>query len=186
MFDLYYKYDMPTLDIGCKQGYTDYIDFIKIKDMGENSIMKGVDIFSRKFIVMIVVIDKQIIMQTYFQRYTGGEKWMTGNHATRFDFLEVCGSGVIQDQVDLLDEIMNKEEVIIEEKHRPYSNSYIGEKVMLYDVYCDNFKKNNAAKIIQRHWMLCRYNPAYKMCETVQTNNLMELMSSQYQQSVNM
>ena len=77
MFDLYYKYDMPTLDIGCKQGYTDYIDFIKIKDMGANTIMKGIDIFSRKFIVMIVVIDKQIIMQTYFQRYTNGEKWMT-------------------------------------------------------------------------------------------------------------
>ena len=30
--------------------------------------------------------------------------------------------------------------------------------------------------MIKKHWKKCRYNPKYKMCENVQTNNLKEII----------
>lgn len=36
--------------------------------------------------------------------------------------------------------------------------------------------KIQAANMIKKHWKKCRYNPKYKMCENVQTNNLKEII----------
>ena len=65
----------------------------------------------------------------------------------------------------LLNDILNGKQVIINENIRSPIDT--GSKVDLYDE-----KKWKAAEIIQKNWRICRYNPKYKMCEKVQSNNL--------------
>jgi hypothetical protein len=74
-----YKYNCEILDLGERVGHSGYIDFITNEDLGTNiTIMKGIDIYSRKFIVIKAKIifndDNQDIKEidtfsTFFQRY---------------------------------------------------------------------------------------------------------------------
>lgn len=81
--------DVPILDIGIRQGHTDYIDFIKPEEV-TYPIMKGIDRFSRIFIVLkgIGTCDGQEIplFQTFFQRYSNSKGlWMgCGHYGTQF------------------------------------------------------------------------------------------------------
>ena len=59
--------------------------------------------------------------------------------------------------------------VDFEMKNKDYGD-FIGDYVSLYDE-----KKENVAKIIQRNWRQCRYNPKYKMCEKIQYSGLVEI-----------
>ena len=63
-------------------------------------------------------------METYFQRYSDFlSKWMACGHATR-KFINTIGTGLDSDQIDLLKRVINKEEVIIEDIHRPWREYY--------------------------------------------------------------
>lgn len=65
----------PILDIGCRRGKTDYIDFIQSEEVTA-PIMRGVDCHGRKFLVIrghCKIGDTENITPmfgTYFQRYT--------------------------------------------------------------------------------------------------------------------
>ena len=69
-------------------------------------------------------------------------------------------------QITLLLSVMRGKTVRITEEHS-YRSYYIGTDVCLFDQ-----KKWDAAKLIQKYWRLCRYDPSYKMCEKVQLRNL--------------
>ena len=63
--------NIPILNLGRRCGHTEYIDFIRWKEV-TSPIMTGYDLFGRKFVVIKFIIEEsQIpIMQTFFQRYS--------------------------------------------------------------------------------------------------------------------
>ena len=157
--------NLPRLELGYREGNTDYIDFIKWDEVTEPA-MWGIDKFRRKFVVMKFIINKnskkQIkIMQTFFQRYTNGTNWMGCGHATQYLFYTI--GGMSDEQFDFLDKILEGNEIEIPDNINTMFDS--GSKIELYD------EKKEAAIVIQRNWRLCRYNPKYKMCEKVQCKN---------------
>ena len=164
--------DIPVLDIGRRIGHTEYIDFLKWDEV-EYPVMKGIDVYKRHFIVVKMIVNGNKIMETYFQRQTNDVNfWMACGHATR-GFLDTRGSELIKGQIELLKKVINGENVLIEKKHNTKYGDFIGDYVRLFDE-----KKENAAKIIQRNWRQCRYNPKYKMCEKIQYGKLVEICNS--------
>lgn len=159
----------PLLDIKNRKGATDYIDFITMEEV-TSPIMWGVDRFIRHFIVLKLLIDGKIILQTIFQRYNDNEYlWRGCGHGTLNPLLFEPNIHIGRPQITLLLAVMRGETVKITEENCGRSNyiNYIGKDVCLFDQ-----KKWDAATLIKKYWKLCRYNPAYKMCETVQLNNL--------------
>lgn len=157
--------NLPRLELGYREGNTDYIDFIKWDEVTEPAML-GIDKFRRKFVVMKFIINKNgkkpiKVMQTFFQRYTNGTKWMGCGHATQYLFYTV--GGIKEEQFDFLDKILDGNELEIPDNINTRFNS--GSKIELYD------EKKEASIVIQRNWRLCRYNPKYKMCEKVQSRN---------------
>ena len=81
------------LDIGNRVGLTDYIDFLKESEITHN-LMKGVDVYNRKFIVMKVGIMNPKtgklyrLQQVFFQRYTNElYDWMTATIVGNVEFM---------------------------------------------------------------------------------------------------
>ena len=58
----------PLLNIQCRQGSTDYIDFIKWDEV-IYPVMVGIDKFKRKFMVIKFWINNRQIMQTFSKIY---------------------------------------------------------------------------------------------------------------------
>jgi hypothetical protein len=162
--DVYNK--LPILDIGQRHGHTDYIDFITLSEV-KYPIMKGTDCFRRSFIVIKCVIDNRVIMQTFFQRYsdyTSG--WMGCGHATSF-LIDTSG-GMDQLQFKLIGELILEKPITIQEHHRPDFIKFIGKPVYPYRLYL-------AANTIKKQWTLCRWNPNYQMCKTIQYKNYLDI-----------
>ena len=84
-------FNVPELDLKDRQGNTDYIDFIKEEELGENSVMKGKDKFNREFVVMKVRCGDNQYFQTFFKRYSSETSiWMgCGNYGVKF--MNTCG-----------------------------------------------------------------------------------------------
>ena len=157
---------LPKLDLKGRGGGTDYIDFITWDEVTEPA-MTGVDCFRRSFIVIKFIIGENTpepkkIMQTFFQRYTDGHKWMGCGHATE-NLMWTIG-GMEENQFNFLDKILKGETIEITSD---ISSLFKGQTVSLYDE-----KLRKAVKTIQNYWRICRYNPEYKMCERVQSRNL--------------
>lgn len=163
-------YNLPfgeCLNIGNRMGPTDYLDFIRLDEV-KYPFMKGIDKYGRYFFVLKLKINNDIIMETYFQRYSYGMNWQAcGKYSYRF--LYTCGGGLNKDQKDLLINLIKGEKIKIQEKHIT-SGTLIGNMVMLYDE-----KKEKAASIIQKQWRTCRYNPKFIMCEKVLMRGLHEI-----------
>ena len=158
-------FNLPILNIGNRQGDTDYIDFIRPNQV-EYPAMKGYDLFNRPFIVIKFYLDyKHICVQTFFQRYSNNKMfWLSAGHFGQH--LINTRTGITIHQTELISKILNGQKVQLTKEHQPICNSLIGKYVELYDE-----QKSLAAIFIQRHWRLCRYNPKYKMCEKVQMRN---------------
>lgn len=119
----------PRLDLENRTGATDYIDFIGLEEV-TGPIMYGVDIFRRNFIVIKMKIDNEIILQTFFERYTDNDiLWMGCGHAT--NNLIYTDSGTKNPQFSLILAIIKGENPIIEERHIPCKSKWIGKKVSL-------------------------------------------------------
>ena len=169
MENLYYDLDCPILDVGQRMGWTQYIDYITWDEV-EYPIMKGIDSARRKFVVLKVVVNNVRIMQTFFQRYTGGSGWMGCGHATT-NLIDT--SGCLRDnQIQFIKKIINDEKPIVKEELSPCLEIFLNNSVELYDE-----RKINAATLIQRAWKKCRYNPRFVMCHTVQNRNLDLILS---------
>lgn len=105
---------LPILDIGLKNGSTEYLDFITPGELGYNNIMKGIDSNSRPFIVFNAEFEypnglKKMTFTTFFQRYTNDNLlWMCcGNHGT--NLMETTG-GTNTEQYKLLYELFSSGE----------------------------------------------------------------------------
>ena len=157
----------------------DYIDFITLDEV-IYPIMKGLDSYNRPFIVIKMMIEGTLIMQTFFRRYIDGYQWQGCGHATQNLLVETSG-GMKEDQIQLISDIINERNIKIKMEHRP-TNSYIrllflgkyypkiNEKEGYIRLYSE--KEYNACIIIQRAWHECRYNPKYKMCGDILMKNI--------------
>ena len=127
---IYYKCDI--LDIGNKTGDTSYIDFIKQIDLKQNNIMKGTDCCRRKFIIFkatIIYDDKteKNTFSTFFQRYTDNTKlWHICGHDGSLIF-DTCG-GTNLKQLEIIDELLHKGIVNIDETNIDYFYNHINNK----------------------------------------------------------
>lgn len=151
------------LDLKGRMGITHYIDFLRLEEVKKN-IMKGIDKFNRKFITIKVgimdsktgkLIRKQ---QVFFQRYSDESGWMGAS--LQGEFMETYG-GMTEHQFKLLNDLVDGKTIIIEENHR-ISNYLNGDIIASMDTY-----EKKYAKIIQRNYFICRYNPEYKLCKKI-------------------
>jgi len=167
--DIIFKYkSLPNLNIGKRNGMTDYIDFIPFDEV--DTMDKGTDCFGRRFIVIKCVIDNRPIMQTFFQRYSNSNShWMGCGHAT--ELLVDTSGGMNDTQFKLLVDLIMEKNIIIKEEHSPASQLYINKTVFPYRQYL-------AAKIIKQQWRMCRWNPTYTMCQTIQHKNYTDIINT--------
>lgn len=169
MDDLFYDLDCAYLDVGQRVGWTQYIDFITWEEVTD-PIMKGRDCYHRKFIVIKFVVNQTRVMQTFFQRYTGGDGWMGCGHATT-NLFDTSG-GMRDNQIEFIRKITEGSKCILTEDLSPCLQTFVDMEVELYDE-----KKERAAIVIQKAWLRCRYNPGYQMCHRVQNRNLDDIFS---------
>ena len=156
--------DYPILDIGEREGHTDYLDFIKLKEL-KYPVMKGCDRHGREFIVIKIIISNKVYAQTFFQRYyDDGNLWMGCMVWGAPCFLTTLG-GMQLYQAKLLQLILKGLICVIMPEHRPVFSKY--KEIKGQYAILGGEKKLNAIKLIQRNWDICRYNPDYKMCKTI-------------------
>ena len=158
---------IPLFDIKERMGSTDYIDIINWGEITE-PIMKGIDKFKRHFFVIKMKIGNDLVMETYFQRYTYGKNWQSCGHATR-TFMCTGGNELNIEQINLLKKVIKGETVKVEKNHRPWSIDDIGKNVYLYDE-----KIINAVKILEKYWLYYTYTPRYKLCKKLRYNKFLE------------
>jgi hypothetical protein len=110
-----FNYPCNVLYIENKQGSTGYIDFIKQTDTYKNTIMKGIDISNRKFIVVkaeYVYENGEIVetFSTFFQRYPTNETlWHCCGHDGRI-LMDTCG-GMSNEQFRFLHDLLYYAEI---------------------------------------------------------------------------
>ena len=101
----------PILDIGNEEGHSGYIDFILIKSMDNNNIMKGTDKYNRPFIVFkaeFIFPDNTTMhtFTTFFKRYSDSELlWHACGH-DGLNLFDTCG-GATELQLIMLNELLS-------------------------------------------------------------------------------
>ena len=173
--------DVHVLDIGSREGFTDYIDFIR-EDELTHPIMKGCDKYGRYFVVVKFIVSvetknkkKEIrkFVQTFFQRYTGSRCWMGARVFNCHEIISTVG-GINEKQINFLEEILNFEQfktpkagALSYEKGLKFNDLKIYENT----VYIDG-RIPKAVKKIENNWYICRYTPCYKMCGDILMKNI--------------
>jgi hypothetical protein len=152
-----------------------YIDYIIPEQLINQSVMTGTDSHNRIFIVIKINIDNMSLMQTFHQKFSQIQKigcsfvhWLSAGHYGGGHLIDTT-NGVKYNQFKLIENLINNKIVKITPKHDPCIPIFINKYACNETVY-------NAIIIIQRAWILCRYNPEYKMCETVLMNNLEQIV----------
>ena len=116
-----------------------------------------------------MIVENVKIMQTFFQRYSANPKLWMGCGNSTINLIDTSG-GMDNYQLKLLIELLNNKKAFILEEHNPWRKRLINKWVYVYDE-----KIWNAALVIQKYWRLCRYNPMYKLCHTIQIKNLNDI-----------
>ena len=158
---------IPKIDILIDQNkyYGDYIDFFRWDDV-THPIMKGIDIYNRPFIIIKVIIEGHIFMQTYFQRYKDMQNlWMGCGNFTE-EFMNTYG-GMKMKQFEIIINLINS---YLENSYKKFKiiddyrtrEKYVNKNVAIYDE-----KKICAYEKICNYWINCRYNPKYKICKKI-------------------
>lgn len=169
-----------TLDIGNRMGRTYYIDFLTRKEVKKN-LMKGKDYLGRKFIVIKIggiCLDTMEFFesgQVFFERYQNEPHMVAANFEGMF-LWTVGGTTPLQYQ--LINNLVDGKLVKIQEEHRINSGNH--NLIVANMDYWENCyariiqknlriwsEKNRSAKIIQRNWKMCRYNPKYTICKKI-------------------
>lgn len=160
-------------DLNGRMGVTDYIDFLKQNEVPKN-VMKGIDCYGRKFLTMKVggiCLDTGIFFksgQVFFERYSNEPFIASGS----FDgiFIWTTG-GTTSIQYKLINDLVDGKLVKLEEEHKFNSSNY---NVVIANM---DYWENKFARMIQRNWTICRYNPNYSICK--------KILDKQYDEYIN-
>ena len=164
-----------TFDLGGRMGLTDYIDFLKQDEVPKNR-MKGVDIYGRKFLTMkiggIDLNNNKFFKsgQVFFERYSNDHTKIAGADFEG-SFISIYG-GINQDQLKLIDDLVNGKIIKVKSEHRFNSSDY---NVIIANM---DYWEHHFAKIIQKNWLICRYNPNYSICKKILNQQFDEYISS--------
>ena len=178
MNTLFSSLEIPTINIGNRVGSTQYIDFIKKDDMNGYPLVKGIDIYSRPFIVVTVLMKKKVkddkgkfkyieqkYSQTFFQRYNGGKGWIGANGGGYREFINTCGY-LDEHQINFLKELITQKRSFLEYKFRPIIIlKEEKEEIFLYSL-------KHSVSTIEKNWLIFRYNPEWKLCEKILFKNI--------------
>jgi hypothetical protein len=113
-----YNYECPILNIENRKGHTGYIDFIQEKELGENSVMKGMDCIQRPFIIIkaeLILSNGDTIptISTFFQRYNDCKSlWQCCGHDGRL--LMNTDGGMSEIQFEFLNKLLNVKEKVVD------------------------------------------------------------------------
>ena len=122
----------PVLDIKDRKGFSGYIDFIKMEEV-TSPIMTGYDLYGRKFIVLKLISDGKIILQTLFQRYWNNLYYWRGcGHGTPNELILNPEVEIGLIQLKLILSIMGGKIVKITPDHL-YNSQYVYKDVYLFD-----------------------------------------------------
>ena len=150
-------------DLKGRMGRTDYIDFLTHDEVPKN-VMKGIDCYNRKFITLKIGgydIDTKRFFRTgqvFFERYTGSPYLADAQFDGSFIW---TGGGTTPIQYELINDLVDRKIIKLKEEHRFNSNKFN------CIVATMDYWENCAAKIIQKNWNICRYNPNYTVCKNI-------------------
>ena len=164
-----------TFDIGDRMGTTDYIDFLSPDEVPKN-IMKGVDCYGRKFLTLKVGgydLDNMKFFRTgqvFFERYTDAPYITSGQFGDSM-FIWTTG-GTRPEQYQLINDLVDGKLVEIKEEHKFNSGKFPG--IIASMDYWDN----HFAKVIQKNFLIARYNPKYTICNNVLNRQFDEFLNN--------
>ena len=172
-----------VFDLKGRMGNTHYLDFLYPDEIPKNK-MKGRDIFDRDFIILKVGIydyNRQTLKKTgqvFFQRYPRSEL----THPSYFynwqgatldgEFLQT-GGGISEAQIKLICDIVNNKKIMVESKHRVCKFRENDRKEIASMDYWEDW----AARVIQRQFLKCRYDPRYTMCKKIVNRQFNEYLN---------
>jgi len=172
-----------VFDLTGRMGNTHYLDFLYPDEIPKNK-MKGCDMFDRDFIILKVGIydyNRQTLKKTgqvFFQRYPRSEL----THPSYFynwqgatldgEFLQT-GGGINEDQIKLICDIVTNKKIKVESKHRVCKFRDYDKKEIASMDYWEDW----AARIIQRQFIKCRYNPKYTICKKIVNRQFNEYLN---------
>ena len=171
-----------TYDLNGRMGNTDYLDFLFPNEIPNNKV-KGTDIFGRSFIILKVGIfdikkgklekTGQVFFQRYAPTYLPNPCYFYSWQGASLDgeFLETSG-GISPAQIKLIGDIVDNKLVKINEEHRGYKIKSHDVKVIASMDYWED----NAARVIQKNFLICRYNPKYAFCRKILNRQFDEYM----------
>ena len=160
-------------DLKGRMGSTDYIDFLFPNEVPYNKV-KGKDIYDRNFIILKVGIydlkkfKLRRIGQVFFQRYSNTDlsysfyfyNWQGASLDGEFIG---TGGGINQNQIKLISDIVDNKLVKLEDYHKPY-NFRSGDYKLIASM---DYWEDRAARIIQKQFIKCRYEPKYTICKNI-------------------
>jgi len=153
-----------TFNLGGRMGLTDYIDFLKQDEVPKN-LMKGVDIYGRKFLTMkiggIDLNNNKFFKsgQVFFERYSNDHTKIAGADFEG-SFISIYGR-INQDQLKLIDDLVDGKIIKVKSEHRFNSSDY---NVIIANM---NYWEKLAARKIQKNFIIARYNPSYNLCKKI-------------------
>ena len=170
-------------DLKGRMGNTQYLDFLYPDEIPKNK-MKGRDIFNRDFIILKVgIYDYNLgtlkkTGQVFFQRYPRSEL----THPSYFynwqgatldgEFLQT-GGGINRDQIKLICDIVNNKKIMVESKHRVCKFRENDKK----EIASMDYWEDQAARVIQRQFLKCRYDPRYTICKKIVNRQFTEYLN---------
>lgn len=128
-------------------------------------VMKGIDNIGRLFIVIKLVVDNQITLQIILQLH--GRCYPIWKAIGTDNPLIYHKSILHFDQLKLILGLIRNQTLVIKDESI-VTAFYLNKPLSLqYTSRCID-----AANTIRNKWLLCRYNPEYVMCATVQMRNM--------------
>ena len=153
-------------------GLTEYIDFLTPEEVPYNKV-KGIDMYRRPFIILKVGIydlkntklykTGQVFFQRYSPSYLPHPCYFYGKgHHFEGSFIDTVG-GINKHQIKLISDIVDNKLVKFHEDHRGVGVLNDDEKFIASMDYWEN----SAARVIQKNFLICRYNPKYALCRKI-------------------
>ena len=165
--------NLPSTNIGKMIGDINNLDWMDFENL-ERDIMTGSGVNSETHFLVIkyeLQLNKKKYLknfQCFFQsRKENKDLWISNLNSIPFINARF---GLTACQKKLISNIIDGKIVTITPNHFPCENKYVGKEVATPETW----RKRRAVEIIERNWLICRYDPRYKMCETVLMNNIEE------------
>jgi hypothetical protein len=152
-----------TFDLNDRMGTTDYIDFLTQDEVPKN-VMKGEDCYGRKFLTMKIGginLDNMKFFRTgqvFFERYTNQPYIASADFEGMF--IHTTG-GTNPSQYQLINDLVDGKFVKVKEEHRFNSSKH---NVIIANM---DYWENKFAKVIQKNFIIARYNPKYIICKNI-------------------